>query len=52
MTGQPEGQSKGIQRTGENPKRESKVDNRDQLVLKVMMSVRAGVELRFWLRQG
>ena len=40
MTGQPEGQGKGIQRRGGNCKRESKVDNKDRSVLRMLRSVR------------
>ena len=43
MTRQPEGQGKGIQRRRGNPKRESKVDNKDRSVLRMRMSVRKAI---------
>ena len=47
MTGQPEGQGKGVQRRGGNPKRESKVDNRDRSVLRKIMIVRKAIHWVF-----
>ena len=43
MNGQPEGQGKGIQRREGNCKRESKVDNRDRSVLRMIRSVRKAI---------
>ena len=52
MTGQPEGQGKGIQRRGGNPKRESKVDNKDRSILRMIMSVRKAIHWVKATREG